>query len=128
MNRAMNEKKLDERFYLWWHCPQTQNRDMAGVAYYNEDTGDYRLVLNFFPNNDYFLKFVGGTDDHCRYRLIAVKERQGGGGRFFQGEGILNKSTGQILIQAAPFSKLLVVSLDEEDSFKKEVNPNKEVI
>ena len=118
--------KNDERFYVWWHCPHTQNRDMAGVAYYNERDGDYRIILNFFPDNNYFLKCVGGSEDSLRYRLISVKEKGGKGSRFTQGDGILNSKTDEIVIQVAPFSKLLVVNLrgkttNEKSTQKMEV-------
>ena len=92
----------------------TENRDMAGVAYYNEDSGDYRLILNFFPDNNYFLKCMGGDTDLFRYRLVSVKEKSGKSSRFFQGDGLLNKTTNEVVIQAAPFSKLLILSLKEQ--------------
>jgi hypothetical protein len=113
-----NKVNEQERFYLWWHCPQTQNRDMAGVAYYNEGDGDYRLIINFFPDNDYFLKCIGGANDQYRYRLVAVKKRDGKAGRFYQGDGIFNKATNEIVIQAAPFSKFLVMSLKQNKENK----------
>ncbi len=122
MNNQNNNFKEREHFYLWWHCPQTQNRDMAGVAYYDEEDGDYRLVLNFFPDNVYFLKCIGATSDQCRYRLIAVKPRGGKGSRYYQGDGILNNSANEIIIQAAPFTKLLVMSLKGKKSNKENQN------
>ena len=112
MNYQNNNLNEREHFHLWWHCPQTQNRDMAGVAYYEEGDGDYRLILNFFPDNVYYLKCIGADSDQCHYRLIAVKPRGGKGSRFYQGDGILNNKANEIVIQAAPFSKLLVMSLN----------------
>jgi len=111
MNSAKELNKQKGLSYLWWHCPQTQNRDMAGVAYYNEESGDYRLILNFFPDNNYFLKCVGGDSESPRYRLVAVKEKGGKGSRFFQGDGFFNNKTNEVVIQTAPFSKLLVMNL-----------------
>ena len=114
MNSAKELNRQKELFYLWWHCPVTENRDMAGVAYYNEDSGDYRLILNFFPDNNYFLKCMGGDADRLRYRLVSVKEKGGKGSRFFQGDGFLNCTNNEVVIHAAPFSKLLVLSLKEQ--------------
>lgn len=129
MNNVDPKDCSDERFYVWWYCPQTKLRDMAGVAYYNEKNGDYRLILNFFPDNNYFLKCLGGgTNEPCHYRLLSVKERKGKKGRFFQGEGVLDNVANEIIIQTAPFSKWLVVSLSESSSHHRPSNSKKEVI
>lgn len=126
MINQKSESNQNERFYLWWLCPQTQSRDMVGIAYYNEKDGDYRLILNFFPDNNYFLKCIGASSEQCRYRLVAVKERGGKSSRFFQGDGILNNETGEIVIQTAPFSKFLVMTLNGVSSRAnlKEENKN----
>lgn len=110
----MDPKIMSDRFYLWWHCPINQSRQMAGVAYYNKQSGDYRLIINFFPDHQYFLKCLGGTEESCHYRLLSVRKRGGKGSRFFQGEGVLVNSTREIVIQTAPFSKWLIVSLGED--------------
>ena len=112
MNSIRENQTEREYFHLWWHCPQSNKRDMAGVAYYDDADGDYRIVLNFFPENFYFLKSIGSTNDQCLYRLVSVKPRGGKGSRFFQGEGFLNKATNEVVIRTAPFSKLLVLGLD----------------
>lgn len=112
-----NQKNhVDERFYLWWACPDTQRRERAGVAYYNEEKGDYRLMLNFFPGNNYFLKYSGGDEFYSKYKLYAVKGKGGPKDRFLQGEGVLNRSSEEVVIQVAPFQKLLVINLRENDS------------
>ncbi len=117
-NDSNDKNKANERFYVWWHCPHTNSREMAGVAYYNEKNGDYRLILNFFPDNHYFVKPMGGEAGRpCRYRLISMKPMKERGGRtkiFTQGEGFLDPSTHEIIMQPAPFFKQLVVSLRDE--------------
>ncbi len=107
-----NLNNKDEFYYMSWFCPQTGSREIAGVAYYNEESSDYRLIINFFPENNYFLKCSEVLDGVCHYKLLAVKQRGGASSRFFQGNGVLNRGKNEITIKVAPFSKLLIINLN----------------
>lgn len=118
-----NRQKTDfERFYLWWECPKTSQRDIAGVAYYNESNGDYRVVINFLPDNNYFLKSIGGPSDEWRYRLLSVKAKGGKTSRFIQGEGVLNQEKNEVVIRLYPFVKPLILSFNSLDSCSERIN------
>lgn len=109
----MNNLNINEceHFNLWWHCPISQSREKAGVAFYDDRSGDYRVYLNFFPDSRYLLRCMGGSSECLKYRFLSCPKNGGGMKRYQQGEGLFVRPAGEIVIQTAPFSKLLILSL-----------------
>ena len=109
MNSANKQK--NETFQLWWFDPQTQNYFPAGVAFHDENFGEYRLKIDMHPDNQYYLKASDSTDDEILYRVEVVIKKNG---KFHQrklvGEGYSKSETnGDIIISLGPYSKKLLL-------------------
>ena len=50
----MNKK--ENKFFLWWLDLVGKKRYPAGMAFRDENFGDYRLIVDCFPNRKLFLK------------------------------------------------------------------------
>ena len=62
-----------EKFNLFWLCSQTGKKTPAGVAFFNETQGDYRLKVDALC--DYkliFLKITSMSEGLIRYRVESV--------------------------------------------------------
>ena len=44
------------RFFLWWIDLSGKKRYPAGIAFWNESFGDYRLIVDCYPNRRFYLK------------------------------------------------------------------------
>lgn len=113
----MNNLKNINR--VWWHDQQTGERDLAGIAFYNEKTGNYSLRLNFFPNTNYEIQVIGYKNEISHYRIVSFQtNKQGRRTRQFkQGTGFLDEVSGEILIKTAPFNKYLIIT--PKDRYEK---------
>lgn len=62
----MTEKK-SEKFSLQWLCPLTGRKHPAGVAFFNEEQGDYRLKVDVMPDDKvlYLKKFTPWLMEKC---------------------------------------------------------------
>ena len=63
--------------YLWWENKASKIRNYAGIAFYNEQFGEYYLKTDvlFGNGNPLYCKIVGSTDDIIRYRVEVVKKK-----------------------------------------------------
>jgi len=115
----MMENEKTETFYLWWCDSNRGTRKPAGVAFFDKEFGDYRFKLDFFPDNQYYLRCLGGDSVTIRYRLEVVHKNKEG--KFLRrvpvGEGYRN-ALGEVRIAPFPFEKELVLV------FKEEANEN----
>lgn len=106
-----------ETYYLWWLDPTTQKRTQAGVAFYEEGFGEYRLKIDFLSAllekpGQFYLRSIGTIDNRILFRAEAVVKKNGKyAGRFPIGDGYSSKETdGEIHIAFGPFEKTLVLA------------------
>jgi hypothetical protein len=71
-----NEKAKCHRLY--WLCNLTGRRFPAGVAFYNETKGDYRLCVDTFCENKViYLKPISVDDDQINFRVESAVRKDG---------------------------------------------------
>ena len=106
----MHLEQKKETFKLSWVCPKDGNRLPAGVAFFNEDQGDYRLKIDVLPEEKpVYLKVSSLSDGMVHYRVeIAVRKKgwishrsEIGRGRAIVGSGY------PIVMELGPFEKNL---------------------
>lgn len=107
----MNQKS--EKFKLSWLCPQTGKKQPAGMAFYNEEQGDFRLKIDVFPEEKLiYLKTTSVDEQKAHYRIEAAVRRQGqrsmhrseiGSGYALVGEGF------PIYMDIGPYTRQLVL-------------------
>lgn len=76
---------MQETLYLWWLDPHTQKRYPAGVAFHEDEYGEYRLKIDLLDQNRYYLKTTTLENDELKYRVEAVEKRDG---RFFRRKAV----------------------------------------
>lgn len=111
-----------EKAYLWWKDKFTERRIPAGIAFYEEDYGEYRLKIDFLQAVDggagsqLYLRSIGLTDGRMFFRAEAVLKKNGKYlGRRVVGEGYSSPETdGEILIDLGPFERTLVLSTTQK--------------
>jgi hypothetical protein len=58
---------------LYWLCSESGRRHPAGVAFFNESKGDYRLKVDALPGDKgFYLKPISMTDGVINFRVEAV--------------------------------------------------------
>lgn len=111
MNNLNNNKK-SEKFSLQWLCPLTGKKHPAGVAFFNEEQGDYRLKVDVMPEDKIlYLKVSSMTDKKVLYRVEAAVRKNGRvTHRTEVGTGYANVDEGYpIYMDVGPFSRQLVL-------------------
>lgn len=106
----MNTKS--EKFKLQWLCSQTGKAQPAGVAFYNESQGDYRLKIDALPDDKLiFLKLTGASDGSIYYRVETVVKKNGQPTHRIQiGQGYSRSEGGfPVYMDIGPYSKVLVM-------------------
>ncbi len=74
----IEQKQKSERLNLYWLCSQTGRKHSAGVAFFNEEQGDYRLKIDVMPEDKtLFLKAVSSSDGVTYYRVEAAVKKAG---------------------------------------------------
>jgi hypothetical protein len=110
----LTEKK-NEKLGLYWICNQTGRKQPAGVAFFNETQGDYRLKIDVMPEDKtVYLKATSMNDGVVQYRVETVVRKQGRAAHRTQiGTGHSKANDGYpIYMDIGPFSRGLV--LDQE--------------
>ena len=123
----MRYKKKEDYFmnnyvvnHLWWENKDSKVRTHAGVAFYNERFGEYRLKLDVLGNErQLYCKIIGSADGFIRYRMELVKRKDGIFWRRQRvGEGYSNiKEVGaDVYIEIPPYDAghFLVMTIDGE--------------
>ena len=109
-----NINKKSETFYLWWHNNYTQKLNNAGVAFYDERFGEYKLNIDMWPGVEYILRPVGHENDKTIYRgEVTVRKN----GKYFKrmpvAEGFSDESTeGYIHVQFWNLEKPLFLTFN----------------
>ncbi len=107
-----NEKS--EKFNLYWLCSQTGKTLPAGVAFFNETQGDYRLKIDAFPDDKLvFLKLTSASEGTVHYRVETVVKRAGQATHRTQiGSGYSKSESGlPVFMDIGPYSKVLMLEL-----------------
>lgn len=74
----MKNQKI-ETFPVYWKNQKTGKSSMAGVAFYNDQLGAYRLKVDIFANRDiYYLKQKALQGDAILFELEKVIENRAG--------------------------------------------------
>ena len=106
-----NKTTKNETFQLWWYDQQTNKYYPAGVAFHDEQFGEYRLKIDMHPENQYYLKPMDSTNGYINFRVEVVIKRNG---KFHQrrpiGEGFSSPDTnGDIVMNLGPYSRKLLL-------------------
>ena len=105
-NNSNNEVKCHR---LYWLCSQSGRRYPAGVAFFNESKGDYRLKVDAFcEEKSVYLKPVSMLDGVVNYRVEATKK----GGQFRAEIGVGHASVNEgypIYMDIGPYDRTLVL-------------------
>lgn len=100
-----------ERLNLFWLCSQTGRKHPAGVAFFNNEQGDYRLKIDIMPEDKtLFLKAVSSSADTTYYRIEAAVKKAGRVvHRAEIGSGYAKKDDSTVYMDIGPFSRMLVL-------------------
>jgi len=107
-----NQKpQKSERLNLYWLCEKTGRMHPAGVAFFNEDQGDYRLKIDILPEEKtLFLKAISRSEDATLYRIESAVRKSGRVvHRAEIGSGYARKNDPTIYMSVGPFSRTLVL-------------------
>ena len=112
----MKTEKKPEKFDLWWISPLNEKRQYAGVAFFDETYGEYRLRLDYEPETQLYLRPIGLINDKQLFKVEIVRKRNG---KFFKrfpvGEGVLGKDTdGEVHMELGPYIKTLALPFKEK--------------
>ena len=102
-------KKQAEACKLWWSDNEGNKTFPAGVAFYDERFGEYRLKIDIHPETRFYLKSVSCEGDRILYRVDVVIKKDG---RFKYrkpiGDGETN-SERDIVMNLWPYTKQLLL-------------------
>lgn len=116
MNQIKNntENKKPETLYLAWLDPRDKKLRDAGVAFYNEQYGEYMLKIDEDYGKRFFLKAISSNDNRTQYRMEMLLTKRNGDflKRQCVGDGYSQRSTdGNIHIQYGSKYATLVLFL-----------------
>ena len=108
-----NKKQQSERFYLFW-CDENLKRQVpAGVAFYQDEYGEYRLKIDVISDDKtFYVRATGVQGETATYRVETAIKRNGKfSHRSLIGSGFRNKETNNdIVMDIGPFARKLVLS------------------
>lgn len=106
-----NQNQKSQRLQLNWLCSQTGRKQPAGVAFFNQEQGDFRLKVDIMPEDKtLFLKAVSSSDDTTYYRVESAVRKDGRVvHRAEVGSGYAKKNDSVVYMDIGPFSRMLVL-------------------
>ena len=106
-----------QTFQLWWFDKEEKRHFPAGVAFYEEPYGEYRLKIDIHPNSQYYLKAISSIGSKASYQVDVVLKRNGKfKGRRPVGEGYSNELTkGDIIMNLGPYKRTLILGSEAND-------------
>ncbi len=110
----MENVKKDLKFNLYWIDKETGKQFPAGVAFYHEEKGDYRLKIDAMPDDKLvYLKPTDAKEKDVKYRVDVVLRKNGEFSRkSLIGTGYSGTNTGKfIFMDLGPFSRSLVLDM-----------------
>lgn len=70
--------KKSQRFFLYWRDQNSGVQLPAGVAFFDENFGEYRLKIDALPDEKaYWVKPIGTSNGKTSYRVEAVIKKAG---------------------------------------------------
>src|SRR5210317_1966393 len=111
MDPIVNKK--ERPYQLWWHDKHSDRFLPAGVAFHNENHGDYTLKLDIHPDQKFILRPISTLDDQTEYRIELFYKREGKAPlKRCIGRGVSNYNTnGNVHIELNPYVKALILML-----------------
>lgn len=111
-----NAIKENQAHHLWWFDKEQERYLPAGVAFYEESYGEYRLKIDVHPENQYYLRPILSTESGTQYRVeVVIKKKGKFKDRKAVGEGYTNQSThGDIFINIGPYTRVLILGRGEQ--------------
>ena len=108
----MKTKKL----YLFWSDEINDFRYIAGVAFREEEFGEYRLKVDSYPHRRLYLKAVNTNEGRIDYRVDEVKKIKNDIIRCQAGFGYGDKETNHdVVIHIVPhLGEKLILSFEED--------------
>jgi len=96
---------------LYWLCGHSGKRYPAGVAFYNQNKGDYRLKVDTFcDGKSVFVKPISMTDGIINFRVETVVNTNKGSHRTEIGVGHASVEAGYpIYMDIGPYERTLVL-------------------
>ncbi len=110
----MDKEKRDKKFSLCWIDKQSGQKFPAGIAFYHEDKGDFRLKVDVLPDEKLvYLRPIRSENNEVQYRIDVLLKRNG---QFMRaapiGTGYSNSQTGNyIFMDLGPFSRSLALDM-----------------
>lgn len=104
--------KKSEKFNLYWLCTQTGKKHPAGVAFFNDGAGDYRLKIDTMPDDKLiFLKVSSLNEGVILFRVEAAVRKNGRvTHRAEIGTGKADAETGYpVYMDIGPYSRQLLM-------------------
>ena len=115
IQNSFEQGKKSQPFRLCW--THEKGSIPAGVAFYDENFGEYRLKIDIQPETIFYLKPISWEEERAQYRVEVVIKR-GGVFRYRRqvGRGYSSKleNAESIVMEIGPYSKPLVLSLEEK--------------
>ena len=117
MNEQTQQNNQNEIFFLGWLDPRDETILPAGVAFYNEEYGEFFLKIDEEPfEKQYFLKPYTSNEDKVKYHVELVIKNKGG--KFLKrqkvGYGVKDANTeGRVHMHFGSKYKTLVLALDK---------------
>ena len=99
-------------FKLYWLSKESGRRHPAGVAFFNESSGDYRLKIDVMPEEKLvYLKAITSTEKVIHYRVETAIRKQGRvTHRAEIGSGYANLDEGfPVYMDVGPYERQLVM-------------------
>lgn len=117
MQQQNNNKTVkSERFYLYWKDESTQKQISAGVAFFQEEYGEYRLKVDVMQGAQIFLRPVKNNNGSTFYRVeLAIKKNDKFSHRSAIGSGISSERTqNDVEMEIGPYTKKLVLRVNQK--------------
>jgi hypothetical protein len=97
---------------LFWECPESGRRIPAGVAFYNDRQGDYRLCIDAFCDTKvYYLRPVSMSEGVINFRVESMVNKPDGI-RQRREIGVGHASASEhypVFMEIGPYDKTLVL-------------------
>lgn len=110
----MEKVKKDAKFDLYWIDKESGQKFPAGIAFYHEDKGDFRLKIDAMPEDKLvYLKPTNAHGGEVRYRVDVVLRKNNELARKSPiGIGYSGANTGNLIyMDLGPFSRSLVLDM-----------------
>ena len=100
--------------YLWWTNKNRTRSYFAGVAFYEEGFGEYRLKIDCYPDRKLYLKKYRTEGDEIFFRVEENRKIERKDRRFSVGDAFCDKNSHEVEIIIAPvFCARLILNFQQ---------------